>query len=91
MKIIDIHRTAIDRFKSSWPCNGFPDNADLLVAAFAEDGDLVDYDFYDVNDKPIEDDTWERTGALSALLDDALAGAKITDIPGTIGPFYDYR
>jgi hypothetical protein len=91
MKIITIHRTAIDRFKSSWPCNGFPDNADLLIGAFTPSGDLFDYEFFDVNDEPIADNTWEGTGALSALLDDALAGAKITDIPGTISPFYDYR
>ena len=91
LKIITIHRTAIDRFKLSWPGNGFPDNADLLIAAFAEDGDLFDYEFCDGDDEPIQGNTWEGTGALPALLDDALAGAKITDIPGTISPFYDYR
>ena len=75
MKIIIIPKSAIDRFKSLWPCNGFPDNADLLVAEFSKNGDLVDYNFYDVNDNLIFDNTWEGTGALPALLDDALAGA----------------
>lgn len=91
LKIITIHKTAIDRFKLSWPCNGIPESADLLVAAFSENGDLVDYEFCDGHDKTIEDNTWDGTGALSALLDDAWTNAIETNLSGIINPINDYR
>tara|TARA_R100001463_G_scaffold44124_3_gene91832 strand:+ start:8779 stop:9063 length:285 start_codon:yes stop_codon:yes gene_type:complete len=91
LKIITIHKTAIDRFKLSWPCNGFPDNADLLVVAFDQNGGVLDYEFSDANDNIMSDMTWENTGALPALIDDAWASATATNIPDTISPFYDYR
>ena len=90
-KIVTVHKTAIDRFKSSWPCNGIPDSADLLVVAFDQDGGVLDYEFSDAADNIISDMAWENTGALPALIDDAWANATATNIADTIGPFHDYR
>jgi hypothetical protein len=70
MRIITIERSAIDQFKSIWPCHNIPDSADLIVAAFAPNGDLMDYEISDDADKVILDN--EVAGAtLSALFDDA--------------------
>ena len=53
MKIITIKSEAIEQFKASWPCHGLPDNVDLIVAAFAPNGDLVDYELSDAQDNLI--------------------------------------
>ena len=91
MKIITIEREAIDTFKVSWPCHGLPENLDLIVAAFAPNGDLVDYDLCDKNDNVIETDSYEGSGALPALLDDAQQHAtKNPVIPGTISTGYTF-
>jgi hypothetical protein len=70
MRIITIERTAIDRFKTQWPCHNFPDSADLIVAAFADNGDLVDYEICDADDNVIVENEDAGT-ALSAVFDDA--------------------
>ncbi len=91
MKIITIEREAIDTFKDSWQCHGLPENLDLIVAAFAPNGDLVDYDLCDKNDNVIETDSYEGSGALPALLDDAQQHAtKNPVIPGTISTGYTF-
>ena len=90
MKIITIHKSAIERLCSQWPCHGIPDKADLIVAAFDQEGDLVDYDISDTDDNVIQENTWDGSGALSALLEDAQANATETNIPNTVGPMFDY-
>lgn len=95
MKIITIEREAIDTFKDSWQCHGLPENLDLIVAAFAPNGDLVDYDLCDKNDNVIETDSYwvhhEGSGSLAALLDDAQEHAtKNPVIPGTISTGYTF-
>ena len=84
MKEITIERTAIDRFKAEWPCHNIPADADLIVAAFADNGDLIDYEISDSGDNLIFEylanrhrtrNGWGKRGnyggALSALFDDA--------------------
>ena len=90
MKIITIHKSAIERLCSQWPCHGIPDKADLIVAAFDQEGDLVDYDISDTDDNVIQENTWDGSGALSALLEDAQANATEVNIPNTVGPMFDY-
>ena len=70
MNVITIKRTAIDRLKAQWPCHNIPGDADLIVAAFADNGDLIDYEICNHADNVIveNDDAGE---ALSALFDDA--------------------
>ena len=85
MKIITIERKAIDDFKASWPCHGLPEHLDFIAAAFASNGDLVDYDLSDKNDAIIETDSYEGSGALPALFEDAQKHATENPvIPGTI-------
>jgi hypothetical protein len=93
VKIIQINADTIDTFKRSWPCNGIPSKADIIVVAFADNGDLVDYEASDADDKPIDlmnDDSVDGR-ALSALFDDALANyTTIHDGSGLIGPILHY-
>lgn len=99
MKIITIHKSAIDRFCATWPCHGIPAVADHIVAAF-DDGDFIDFDTYDADGfviemGVIEENTW-GSGALPALFDDALQSATVTsnivEFPnGTVAPMRDYR
>jgi hypothetical protein len=70
IKVVEIKKSAIDRFCDSWPCHGFPDNLDFIIAAF-DGGDLVDYELEDENKEIIEDRSFDGSGAMSALLDDA--------------------
>ena len=62
MRVVTIERTAIDRFKAQWPCRNIPGDcdcfglhqpADLIVAVFAENGDLIDYQISDHADNVI--------------------------------------
>lgn len=69
MKIVSITLSAIDNFKSSWPCHGIDDAADLIVAAFTPCGDLVDYEICDASDDVL--DAGDGGAAISALLTDA--------------------
>lgn len=75
MKIATLNREAIDAFKRSWPCHGLPDNLDLLVACFAPNGDLVDYEASDEDDRRLDLSEYDG-GALVALIDDAKAVAS---------------
>ena len=86
MKIITIEKSAIDKFCQSWPCHGFPENLDLIVAAFDNDGDLIDLELCDKHDTTIDDNTsYEGSGAMPALLENAQRDAKlIMPPPGTI-------
>ena len=68
--VITIQRTAIDRFKAQWPCHNIPADADLIVAAFANNGDLVDYEICDHADNVIVENS-DAGEALSALFSDA--------------------
>ena len=67
IKVIEIQRSAIDRFKKSWPCHGIPHDVDLIMAAF-DDGDLIDLELVDADDVQIEACQYEETDALAALL-----------------------
>jgi hypothetical protein len=107
MKIITIHKSAIDRFCETWPCHGFPPNLDLIVFAVDTNGDLIDLELCDEHDTVIDDRSYDGSGAMLAILDDALANATVTHgfpcvnrrrlstrqdhIPGTISPLIDYR
>jgi hypothetical protein len=90
MKIIQINADTIDTFKRSWPCNGIPSKADIIVVAFADNGDLVDYEASDADDNLV--DLTDADGrALSALFDDALANHTVAhDGSGLIGPILRY-
>ena len=84
MDIITIERAAIDRLKSSWPCNGISDRVDLIVAAFADNGDLIDLEVCDDADVVLEPDAYDGT-AMVALLEDAQRDAIAAPfVPGTI-------
>jgi hypothetical protein len=76
-KIIDIEKTAIDRFTDQWPCHGVPKNVDHIMM-LTHNGDLVDLDLYDINDKvmPLDCYQGEGGGALGALTEDAEENAK---------------
>ena len=74
MRVITIQRTAIDRFKAQWPCHNIAGDADLIVAAFADNGDLVDYEICDHADNVIVENS-DAGEALSALISDALERA----------------
>lgn len=90
MKIIIIEKTAIDRFKSEWPCHGISDNVDFVVAGF-HNGDLFDIDVCDEADVTLNSDEYEGE-AFTALLNDAQRDAvepKI--IPGTIPGAWVYK
>ncbi len=69
MKIVSITLSAIDNFKSSWPCHGIDDAADLIVAAFTPCGDLIDFEICDASDDVLE--VGDGGAALGALLTDA--------------------
>jgi len=93
MKIITIKSEAIQQFKASWPCHGLPDNVDLIVAAFAPNGDLVDYDLSDAQDNELPGigpcALVDMGAALSALLDIAKQHAVENPIiPGAISSGY---
>jgi hypothetical protein len=78
MKVITIERTAIDRLKAQWPCHNIPDDADLVVAVFADNGDLVDYEICDHADNVIYANcrrTVDTRAAFYALLNDAQSSA----------------
>ena len=74
--VITITLETINTFKSTWPCHGIPDDADLVVCLFDTRGgkrDLVDYDVSRADDSVIDPDTMPDAGpALSAMMDDAL-------------------
>ena len=70
MKIVSMTLSAIDNFKSAWPCHGIPAAADLIVAAFTPCGDLVDYEICDASDDVLDEGDG-ASAALSALLTDA--------------------
>lgn len=60
---------SIEAFKRSWPCHGLPDNLHSVSAEFATNGDLIDLEAYDDNEKLL--DTHDFDGpALKALVDD---------------------
>ena len=102
MKIITIKSEAIEQFKASWPCHGLPDDVDLIVAAFAPihkivaafapNGDLVDYELSDAQGNVLPDagENLDIDGAaLSALFDIAKEHAVENPIiPGTISSGY---
>ena len=90
MKIIQINADTIDTFKRSWPCNGIPSNVDIIVAAFADNDDLVDYEASDTDDGVV--DLTDADGhALSALFDDALANHTVVhDGTALIGSILHY-
>jgi len=70
MNVITIERTAIDRLKAHWPCHNISDDANLVVAVFADNGDLIDYEICNhANNVIVEND--DAGEALSALFDDA--------------------
>ena len=91
IKIIEIQRSAIDRFKKSWPCHGIPDNVDLIMAGF-ENGNLFDFELVDANDEQIDLCQYEQSEALEALLQDAEKYAsKRTTVPEMIDQGYLYK
>ena len=83
MEIITIEKTAIDRFKSEWPCHGISDRVDFIVAGF-HNGDLIELDVCDAADVVLEPDEYDGE-AFTALINDAQRDAvEPPFIPGTI-------
>lgn len=62
----------LHRFKSSWPCHGFPDSLARVVFEFEPNGDLVDSNAYARNGKPLDSSAFDGP-ALLALCNDARA------------------
>ena len=90
MKIITIEKTAIDRFKSGWPCHGINDQVDFIVAGF-HNGDLFDLEVCDAADIVLGADAYDGE-AFSALLNDAQRDAvEPRIIPGTIPGAWVYK
>lgn len=74
MKIIAIQPATIENLKRQWPCHYVPDDLDVIVAAFDDDGSLVDYEGFTDTDLLIDYEEFERcdaSGFLSAILNDA--------------------
>jgi hypothetical protein len=90
VRIISIERSAIDQFKSVWPCHNIPDDADLIVTAFATNGDLVDYEICNDADKVIVDNE-DAGAALCALFDDAKEHAVNTTPQANLLDNWIYR
>ena len=87
MKIIEIQPETVESFRREWPCNNLA-NVDHIVAAFADNGDLVDVDCCDIYSEPIDGIDGP---CLVALLDNAQRkGYEIRMPPGTIGPIWKY-
>tara|TARA_Y100001938_G_scaffold7497_1_gene9216 strand:- start:671 stop:934 length:264 start_codon:yes stop_codon:yes gene_type:complete len=87
MKIIEIQPETVESFRREWPCNNLA-NVDHIVAAFADNGDLVDVDCCDIYSEPIDGIDGP---CLVALLDNAQRKAyEIRMPPGTIGPIWKY-
>lgn len=62
----------LHRFKTQWPCHGFPASLARVVFEFMSNGDLVDVNAYARRGKPL--DTADFDGpALVALCHDAQA------------------
>ena len=94
MKIVEIQPETIETFRQQWPCSGL-DAVHHIVAAFADNGDLIDLECCDKNSTEIIANDgatpWQGSGALPALLDDAKHHARIVSMPaGTIGPIWKY-
>lgn len=66
--IRQLNREQIEASKSSWPCYGFPEELDGLTCYF-ENGDLVDLEAYDANDRPLDTSEFDES-ALVALVED---------------------
>ena len=87
MKIIEIQPETVESFRREWPCHNLG-NVDHIVAAFADNGDLVDVDCCDIYSEPIDGIDGP---CLVALLDNAQRKAyEIRMPPGTIGPIWKY-
>ena len=72
MLAITIQHETINTFKSQWPCNGIPENTDIINCVFDKNGDLVDLELVDESDSPIPSGEYIDAGeALNALIDDA--------------------
>lgn len=84
-RVITVEPSAVERFKSTWPCHGI-DQVDHLMI-LERDGELIDVEAYDDNCDPIECDG----DAVAALVDDAIRGASISRvrIPGQ-DPFWEF-
>lgn len=76
--IIEIKRETIDNFKKSWPCHGIPDSCDGITV-YLQNGDLVDYEMYDVENNVIEEGD-DCGDALSALFHDAEKNSHGEDV-----------
>ncbi len=87
MRIITIEPETVESFRQEWPCHNLG-NVDHIVAAFDDNGDLVDVDCCDIYSKPIDGIDGP---CLAALLDNAQRKAyEIPMPPGTIGPIWKY-
>jgi hypothetical protein len=59
IEVITIERSAIDRLISAWPCHGISNRVDLIVAAFGDNGDLIDLEVCDEADVMLEPDAYD--------------------------------
>ena len=78
MKIIHIQPEKIDELKQQWPCHNVPEYLDGIVAAFDDDGSLVDYEGFTDTDELVSHDKLagcDASGFLLAILTDAWENA----------------
>lgn len=66
-----IRYDALATFKQSWPCHGLPDALHSISFEYASNGDLVDIEAYDENQKRLDSSEFDGP-ALLALSQDAL-------------------
>ena len=92
MLSITIQHDTINTFRSQWPCNGIPENTDIINCVFDKNGDLVDLELVDESDSPIPSGEYIDAGeALNALIDDAKKNYRVDlDSPRLIGPILKY-
>jgi len=90
-KIVSIQPCAIKKFMRSWPCSGLH-NIHHITACF-HGSDLVDLDAFndEAETQLTNGDDYEGTGAMPALLDDAVAHCvKIKVLPGMLEGGYRF-
>lgn len=59
----------IETFKRSWPCHGFPDSLNCIIAWFDGKGDLVLLEAFDNKGHIIETESFDGS-ALAAIVSD---------------------
>lgn len=74
MKGCTINQPHIERLKAKWPCHGLPEGIKRIWVEFDASNNLVDYQAFWRNGRPVKQEAMaaaDASGALGALIDDA--------------------